>query len=124
MRYIVEELILEQPHVFLEMDTDVEEPKVWDFCAEDKPKMWVVQLIELYALKKMVTLNKDKNEKLVMHLTDDEVEEFTKSMVNDPFFITQAKSCVKQLFKDQKFKTIRMLDKFLPKELKDALEIN
>lgn len=124
MRYIVEELILEQPHVFLEMDTDVEEPKVWDFCAEDKPKMWVVQLIELYALKKMVTLNKDKNEKLVMHLTDDEVEEFTKSMVNDPFFIAQAKSCVKQLVKDQKFKTIRMLDKFLPKELKDALEIN
>lgn len=124
MRYIVEQLLLEQPHVFLDMDTDVDEPKVWDFCAEDKPKMWVVQLINLYALKKLVTLNKNKNENLVMNLTDEEVEEFTKSMVNDPFFITQAKSCVRDLVKDKKFKTIRMLDKFLPKELKDALEIN
>ena len=124
MRYIVEELLLEQPHVFLDMDSEVDEPKVWDFCAEDKPKMWVVQLINLYALKKLVTLNKNKNQSLVMHLTDEEVEEFTKSMVNDPFFITQAKSCVRQLVKDQKFKTIKMLDKFLPKELKDALEIN
>ena len=86
--------------------------------------MWVVQLINLYAMKKLVTLNRNKNQNLVMHLTDEEVDEFTKSMVNDPFFITQAKSCVKQLVKDQKFKTIRMLDKFLPKELKDALEIN
>ena len=124
MRYIVEELLLEQPHVFLDMDSEVEEPKVWDFCAEDKPKMWVVQLINLYALKKLVTLNKDKNQSLVMHLTDEEVEEFTKSMVNDPFFVAQAKRCVKDLAKDKKFKTIRMLDKFLPKELKDALEIN
>lgn len=124
MRYIVEELLLEQPHVFLDMDNEVDEPKIWDFCAEDKPKMWVVQLINLYAMKKLVTLNRNKNQNLVMHLTDDEVDEFTKSMVNDPFFITQAKSCVKQLVKDQKFKTIRMLDKFLPKELKDALEIN
>ena len=124
MRYIVEELILEQPHVFLDMDSEVDEPKVWDFCAEDKPKMWVVQLINLYALKKLVTLNKDKNQSLVMHLTDEEVEEFTKSMVNDPFFVAQAKRCVKDLAKDKKFKTIRMLDKFLPKELKDALEIN
>jgi hypothetical protein len=124
MRYIVEELLLEQPHVFLDMDTEVDEPKVWDFCAEDKPKMWVVQLINLYALKKLVTLNKDKNQSLVMHLTDEEIEEFTKSMVNDPFFVAQAKRCVKDLAKDKKFKTIRMLDKFLPKELKDALEIN
>lgn len=124
MRYLVEQLLLEQPHVFLDMDTNVEEPKVWDFCAEDKPKMWVVQLINLYALKKLITLNKNKNENLVMNLTDEEVEEFTKSMVNDPFFITQAKSCVRDLVKDKKFKTIRMLDKFLPKELKDALEIN
>jgi hypothetical protein len=45
-------------------------------------------------------------------------------MVNDPFFVAQAKRCVKDLAKDKKFKTIRMLDKFLPKELKDALEIN
>jgi hypothetical protein len=124
MRYIVEELLLEQPHVFLDMDSEVDEPKVWDFCAEDKPKMWVVQLINLYALKKLVTLNKDKNQSLVMHLTDEEIEEFTKSMVNDPFFVAQAKRCVKDLAKDKKFKTIRMLDKFLPKELKDALEIN
>lgn len=124
MRYIVEELLLEQPHVFLDMDSEVDEPKVWDFCAEDKPKMWVVQLINLYALKKLVTLNKNKNQSLVMHLTDEEVEEFTKSMVNDPFFVAQAKRCVKDLAKDKKFKTIRMLDKFLPKELKDALEIN
>lgn len=124
MRYIVEELLLEQPHVFLDMDSEVDEPKVWDFCAEDKPKMWVVQLINLYALKKLVTLNKDKNQSLVMHLTDEEIEEFTKSMVNDPFFVAQAKRCVKDLIKDEKFKTIRMLDKFLPKELKDALELN
>lgn len=124
MRYIVEELLLEQPHVFLDMDSEVDEPKVWDFCAEDKPKMWVVQLINLYALKKLVTLNKDKNQSLVMHLTDEEIDEFTKSMVNDPFFVAQAKRCVKDLIKDEKFKTIRMLDKFLPKELKDALELN
>ena len=124
MRYIVEQILNEQPHVFLDMDSDSDEEKIWDFCAEDKPKSWVVQLINLYAMKKLVTLNRNKNQNLVMHLTDEEVDEFTKSMVNDPFFITQAKSCVRQLVKDQKFKTIRMLDKFLPKELKDALEIN
>lgn len=124
MRYIVEQILNEQPHVFLDMDSDSDEEKIWDFCAEDKPKSWVVQLINLYALKKLVTLNRNKNQNLVMHLTDDEVDEFTKSMVNDPFFITQAKSCVRQLVKDQKFKTIRMLDKFLPQELKNKLELN
>ena len=124
MRYIVEQILNEQPHVFLDMDSDSDEEKIWDFCAEDKPKSWVVQLINLYALKKLVTLNRNKNQNLVMHLTDEEVDEFTKSMVNDPFFITQAKSCVRQLVKDQKFKTIRMLDKFLPQELKNKLELN
>ena len=124
MRYIVEQILNEQPHVFLDMDSESDEEKIWDFCAEDKPKSWVVQLINLYALKKLVTLNRNKNQNLVMHLTDDEVDEFTKSMVNDPFFITQAKSCVRQLVKDQKFKTIRMLDKFLPQELKNKLELN
>lgn len=124
MRYIVEQILNEQPHVFLDMDSDSGEEKIWDFCAEDKPKSWVVQLINLYALKKLITLNKRKNQEQVIYLSPDEIDAFTKNLSSDPFFLTQAKSCIKGLLKDQKFKTVRMLDKFLPQELKNKLELN
>lgn len=124
MRYIVEQILNEQPHVFLDMDSENDEEKIWDFCAEDKPKSWVVQLINLYALKKLITLNKRKNQEQVIYLSPEEIDAFTKNLSSDPFFLTQAKSCIKELLKDQKFKTVRMLDKFLPQELKKKLELN
>ena len=123
MRPIVEQILNEQPHVFLDMNDETDE-KIWDFCAEDKPKSWVVQLINLYALKKLITLNKKKNQEQIMYLTPDEIDAFTKNLSSDPFFLTQAKSCIKGLIRDKKFKTVRMLDKFLPSELKTKLELN
>lgn len=123
MRAIVEQILNEQPHVFLDMDDESEE-KIWDFCAEDKPKSWIVQLINLYALKKLITLNKKKNREQILYLTREEIDAFTKNLSSDPFFLTQAKSCIKGMIRDKKFNTIKMLDKFLPSELKTKLELN
>lgn len=123
MRALVEQILNEQPHVFLDMDDDSED-KVWDFCAEDKPKSWIVQLINLYALKKLITLNKNKNIDQILYLTREEINLLTKRLMSDPFFLTQAKSCIKGMIRDKKFNTVRMLDKFLPSELKTKLELN
>lgn len=122
MRAIIEKLLLEQPHVILDMEDETDD-KIWDFCAEDKPKTWIIQLVNLYALKKLITLNKRKNQSLVMYLTQDEVDEFTKSMANDPFFIIQAKKCIEGLESDGKERTLQILRKFLPEELKSKLEL-
>lgn len=120
MRPIIEKLLLEQPHVILDMEDETED-KIWDFCAEDKPKTWVIQLINLYALKKLITLNKRKNQELVLYLTPDEVDEFTKSMVTDPFFVIQAKKCIEGLKSEHKEKILHLLRKFLPEEMKEKL---
>lgn len=120
MRPIIEKLLLEQPHVILDMEDETED-KIWDFCAEDKPKTWVIQLINLYALKKLITLNKRKNQELVLYLTPDEVDEFTKSMVTDPFFVIQAKKCIDGLKSEHREKILHLLRKFLPEEMKEKL---
>jgi hypothetical protein len=123
MRYLVEKLLLEQPHVFLDMDGESEE-QVWDFCAEDKPKTWIIQLIKLYAMKKLETLNDRKNQSTVLYLTQDEVDMFTENLVNDPFFLLQARSCIEQLYRDNQTKSVELLRKYLPDELKEKIGLD
>lgn len=120
MSMLVEQMLNEQPHVFLDMDDDHEDG-FWDFCAEDKPKSWIVQLIELYAFKKLETINKRKNKKQEMYLNDKEVGEFTENLNKDPFFQIQARQCIADLRKAGKDRIIYMLQKYLPGSLKHKL---
>lgn len=113
MSYLVEQLLLEQPHVFLDMDDDREDG-FWDFCAEDKPKSWVIQLVELYAFKKLETINKRKNKREEMHLNDDEISGFTENLLKDPFFQIQASACIKMMKREGKDRSLHMLQKYLP----------
>ena len=122
MNRLLEQILLEQPHVNLDMDDPYEE-NIWDFCAEDRPKTWIVQLVNLYALKKLVSLNKKKNKSLVMFLTKEEVDEFTESMIKDPFFLSQARACIRDLKRQGSEKILRIMDKYLPNELKEKIGI-
>lgn len=122
MSYLVEQILLEQPHVLLDMDEENDDV-IWDFCAEDKPKTWIIQLIKLYAMKKLETLNPRKNNSTVLFLTNDEIDMFTENLKNDPFFIIQAKSCISQMRRDGQNKAIDLLRKFLPRDLSDKLGI-
>ena len=122
MNSLYEKFLFEQPHVFFDMDN--EEDAVWDFCAEDKPKSWVVQLVNLYALRKLTSLNKNKNEEEVMYLSDNEMENITVRLLHDPFFLTQAKKCISDLIRDGKRKTIQLLSKYLPAKLSDSLGLS
>lgn len=123
MRYILEKLLLEQPHVFLDMEEDSDEGGIWDFCAEDRPKTWIIQLIKLYAMHKLETLNPRKNSAMVIYLTPEEVDMFTDHMAEDPFFIIQAKSCVDRMKKEGQDKAIRLLQRYLPEKLKEKIGI-
>ena len=123
MRYLVEKLLLEQPHVFLDMEEDSDEGGIWDFCAEDRPKTWIIQLIKLYALHKLESLNPKKNQSVVLYLTPDEVDMFTSHMSEDPFFIIQAKNCVEKMKRDNQTKAIQLLRKYLPEVLKTKIGI-
>lgn len=120
MSMLVEQMLNEQPHVFLDMDDDREDG-FWDFCAEDKPKSWIVQLVELYAFKKLETINKRKNRREEMYLNNGEIEDFTQNLNNDPFFQIQARQCIADLRKDGKDRIIYMLQKYLPGSLKHKL---
>lgn len=120
MSRLVEQMLNEQPHVFLDMDDDREDG-FWDFCAEDKPKSWIVQLVELYAFKKLETINKRKNRREEMYLNDGEIQDFTKNLNNDPFFQIQARQCIADLRKAGKDRIIYMLQKYLPGSLKHKL---
>lgn len=120
MSMLVEQMLNEQPHVFLDMDDDREDG-FWDFCAEDKPKSWIVQLVELYAFKKLETINKRKNRREEMYLNDGEIQDFTKNLNNDPFFQIQARQCIADLRKAGKDRIIYMLQKYLPGSLKHKL---
>jgi hypothetical protein len=120
MSFLVEQMLNEQPHVFLDMDDDREDG-FWDFCAEDKPKSWIVQLVELYAFKKLETINKRKNRREEMYLNDNEVNDFTQNLNNDPFFQIQARQCIADLRKEGKDRIIYMLQKYLPCSLKHKL---
>lgn len=120
MSFLVEQMLNEQPHVFLDMDDDREDG-FWDFCAEDKPKSWIVQLVELYAFNKLETINKRKNRREEMYLNDDEINDFTQNLNNDPFFQIQARQCIADLRKEGKDRIIYMLQKYLPGSLKHKL---
>lgn len=120
MSFLVEQMLNEQPHVFLDMDDDREDG-FWDFCAEDKPKSWIVQLVELYAFKKLETINKRKNRREEMYLNDGEIQDFTNNLNNDPFFQIQARQCIADLRKEGKDRIIYMLQKYLPGSLKHKL---
>jgi protein tyrosine phosphatase len=120
MSFLVEQMLNEQPHVFLDMDDDREDG-FWDFCAEDKPKSWIVQLVELYAFKKLETINKRKNRREEMYLNDGEIDDFTQNLNNDPFFQIQARQCIADLRKEGKDRIIYMLQKYLPGSLKHKL---
>lgn len=120
MSFLVEQMLNEQPHVFLDMDDDREDG-FWDFCAEDKPKSWIVQLVELYAFNKLETINKRKNRREEMYLNDNEVNDFTENLNNDPFFQIQARQCIADLRKEGKDRIIYMLQKYLPGSLKHKL---
>lgn len=120
MSMIVEQMLNEQPHVFLEMDDDREDG-FWDFCAEDKPKSWIVQLVELYAFNKLETINKRKNRREEMYLNDSEINDFTQNLNNDPFFQIQARQCIADLRREGKDRIIYMLQKYLPGSLKHKL---
>jgi hypothetical protein len=125
MRYLIEKLLLEQPHVFLDMDEESEDSGgIWDFCAEDRPKTWIIQLIKLYAMHKLETLNPRKNNSTVLYLTPDEVDMFTQHMADDPFFIIQAKSCVDKMKRDNQDKAIQLLQKYLPDVLLSKIGIS
>ena len=124
MRYLVEKLLLEQPHVFLDMEDETEDSGgIWDFCAEDRPKTWIIQLIKLYAMHKLETINPRKNNSTVLYLTPEEVDMFTEHMSEDPFFIIQAKSCVDKMKRDGQKKAIQLLQKYLPDSLKEKIGI-
>jgi hypothetical protein len=124
MRYLIEKLLLEQPHVFLDMDEESEDTGgIWDFCAEDRPKTWIIQLIKLYAMHKLETLNPRKNNSTVLYLTPEEVDMFTQHMAEDPFFIIQAKSCVDKMKRDNQDKAIQLLQKYLPDVLLSKIGI-
>jgi hypothetical protein len=120
MNFLVEQMLNEQPHVFLDMDDDREDG-FWDFCAEDKPKSWIVQLVELYAFNKLETINKRKNRREEMYLNDNEVNDFTENLNNDPFFQIQARQCIADLRREGKDRIIYMLQKYLPGSLKHKL---
>ena len=120
MSFIVEQMLNEQPHVFLDMDDDREDG-FWDFCAEDNPKSWIVQLVELYAFNKLETINKRKNRREEMYLNDNEVNDFTENLNNDPFFQIQARQCIADLRRKGKDRIIYMLQKYLPGSLKHKL---
>lgn len=120
MSMLVEQMLNEQPHVFLDMDDDREDG-FWDFCAEDKPKSWIVQLVELYAFNKLETINKRKNRREEMYLNDSEVNDFTQNLNNDPFFQIQARQCIADLRREGKDRIIYMLQKYLPGSLKHKL---
>jgi hypothetical protein len=120
MSFLVEQMLNEQPHVFLDMDDDREDG-FWDFCAEDKPKSWIVQLVELYAFKKLETINKRKNRREEMYLNDGEIDDFTQNLNNDPFFQIQARQCIADLRREGKDRIIYMLQKYLPGSLKHKL---
>lgn len=120
MSFLVEQMLNEQPHVFLDMDDDREDG-FWDFCAEDKPKSWIVQLVELYAFNKLETINKRKNRREEMYLNDNEVNDFTQNLNNDPFFQIQARQCISDLRREGKDRIIYMLQKYLPGSLKHKL---
>ena len=120
MSMLVEQMLNEQPHVFLDMDDDREDG-FWDFCAEDKPKSWIIQLVELYAFKKLETINKRKNKREEMYLNDGEIKDFTENLNNDPFFQIQARQCIADLRKEGKDRIIYMLQKYLPGSLKHKL---
>jgi hypothetical protein len=120
MSFLVEQMLNEQPHVFLDMDDDREDG-FWDFCAEDKPKSWIVQLVELYAFNKLETINKRKNRREEMYLNDNEVNDFTENLNNDPFFQIQARQCIADLRREGKDRIIYMLQKYLPGSLKHKL---
>lgn len=120
MSFLVEQMLNEQPHVFLDMDDDREDG-FWDFCAEDKPKSWIVQLVELYAFNKLETINKRKNRREEMYLNDNEVNDFTQNLNNDPFFQIQARQCIADLRREGKDRIIYMLQKYLPGSLKHKL---
>lgn len=123
MRYLVEKLLLEQPHVFIDMEEEAKDDVIWDFCAEDRPKTWIIQLIKLYAMHKLETLNPRKNSSTVLYLTPEEVNMFTEHMSNDPFFIIQAKNCVDKMKRDNQTKAIQLLRKYLPEVLKSKIGI-
>lgn len=123
MRYLVEKLLLEQPHVFIDMEEEAKDDVIWDFCAEDRPKTWIIQLIKLYAMHKLETLNPRKNSSTVLYLTPEEVNMFTEHMSNDPFFIIQAKNCVEKMKHDNQTKAIQLLRKYLPEVLKSKIGI-
>jgi len=124
MDYLSEKLLLEQPHVFLDMDEENDDDIIWDFCAEDKPKSWIVQLVTMYAMKRLITINKRKNQKKSIALSDEVIKKFTDNLTKDPFFLIQARKCVEDLVKDKKFKTLVVLRKFLPENLKKSLGID
>ena len=114
-----ENLLLEYPHVELELDDG--DVTYWDFCSEDGMKngKWINQLKDLYKYKHMHTLNSIKNQNEFIKFDDDDLESITNSLIGDLFFI----NIVKHDLPSMKEEDIEELKNILPNKLKKAIKL-
>lgn len=82
-------MLLETPWVDMEGVEYETEPLIWDFCTEETPTDggWIEQLYTLYSKGFMDSINKTKNEFQHVEFEPDEVEQITRNLLADTWFV-------------------------------------
>lgn len=105
-----EDYLFEQPHAYL-YDDDGEEV-YWDFCSEEDPDNWMLELVRLYKEGQIKSLNNLKNFLPKLRVDRIDLKEITENLTSNLFFL----SCFRNDIKSAGVALKYLCRKYLPKE--------